>query len=86
VLQSESGQVIHVSRVVAVNQVNRQLQSDDRMQRGGRHQIAAVQHCLSAERFCFRDRRRERLAMVVAVGDNADFQTSPRWPLYPMQC
>jgi hypothetical protein len=33
-----------------------------------------VQHCLGAERFRLRDGRGERLAMVVAVGDNADFQ------------
>jgi hypothetical protein len=40
----------------------------------GRHQIAAVQDCLCTQRFCLRDGRRERFAMVVAVGEYADFQ------------
>jgi len=33
-----------------------------------------VQHCLRTERFRLGDSGGERLAMVVAVGDNADFQ------------
>ena len=57
-----------------MNQVDRQSQSDDRVQRGWRHQIAAVQHCLSAERFRLRDGCCKWLAMIVAVRDNADFQ------------
>jgi hypothetical protein len=69
-----------------VYQVDRQLQVEDRMQRGGRHQITAMQHRLGAQRFRLRDGCGERLAMVVAVGDNADFQTSPPRALYPMQC
>jgi hypothetical protein len=69
-----------------VNQVDRQSQSDDSVQRGRRHQIAAVQHRLGAKRFRLRDSRGERLAMVVAVGDNADFQTLPPRAFYPMQC
>jgi hypothetical protein len=76
--------VKHIARIVAVNQVDRQAQVKDRMQRGRRHQIAAVQHCLSAKRFRLRDSGGERLAMVVAVGNDADFQATPPRALYPM--
>jgi hypothetical protein len=69
-----------------VNQVDWQFQPDDRMQGGRRHQVTAMQHGLSAERFGLGHGRGERLAMVVAVGDNADFQTLPPRALYPMQC
>jgi hypothetical protein len=69
--------VEQVTRVIAVNQVDWQTQADDGMQGGRRHQIAAVQHGLSAQRFRFRNSRGERLAMIVAVGDDADFQAAP---------
>jgi len=36
-----------------------------------------VQYCLSAEPFRLRDGCGERLAMVVAVGNDADFQVIP---------
>jgi len=45
-----------------------------------------VQYRLGAERFRFRDGRGKRLAMVVAIGDDADFQISPPRALYPMRC
>jgi hypothetical protein len=76
-LLRESVQVKQVTCIVAVNQVDRQSQSDDRVQRGGRNQVAAVQYRLRTERFCLRDCRGERFAMVVAVGDDADFQIPP---------
>jgi hypothetical protein len=44
-----------------------------------------VQHCLSAKRFRLRDSGGERLAMVVTVGNDADFQATPPRALYPMQ-
>ncbi len=75
-----------VARVVAVNQMDGQFQSDDRVQRGWRYQIAAVQHRAGAKRPCLGDGRGERLAMVVAVGNDADFQTVPPRALYPMRC
>jgi hypothetical protein len=45
-----------------------------------------VQYRLGAERFRFPDGRGERLAMVVAVGNDADFQTLPPRAFYPMHC
>ena len=36
-----------------------------------------MQYRLSAKRFCLPDGRGERLAVVVAVGDDADFQATP---------
>lgn len=74
VLLRKPGQVKQVARIVAVDQVDRQAHVNDRMQGGRRNQIAAVQHHLGAERFCLRDGGGERLAVVVAVGDNADLQ------------
>jgi hypothetical protein len=47
----EPAQVEQVAGVVAVNQVYRQAQRDDRLQGRRRHQITAVQHNLRAERF-----------------------------------
>jgi hypothetical protein len=58
--------------------------SHDRVQRGGRHQVAAVQCRPIAKRFRLRDGRGERLATVVAVGNDADFQATPSGILYPM--
>jgi hypothetical protein len=69
--------VEQITRVIAVNEVDWQAQTDDCMQGGRGHQIAAVQHGLSAQRFRFRNGRGERLAMVVTVGDDADFQAAP---------
>ena len=43
-----------------------------------------MQYRLGAERFRLRDGRGERLAMVVAVGNDADFQATPPWALYSM--
>jgi hypothetical protein len=36
-----------------------------------------MQHCLRTEGLCFSDSGSERLAVVVAVGDDADFQIPP---------
>lgn len=66
-----------IASVVAVNQVDRQAQVDDRMQRGRRHEIAAMQHRLGAKGFRLRNGGGEQLAMVVTVGDDADFQAAP---------
>ena len=85
-LLREPGKVKQIARVVAVYQVDRQPQSDDRVQGGGRNQVAAVEDRLSAERFRLGDGRRERLAMVVAVGNDADFQAPPPGSLYLMHC
>lgn len=84
VLLHELGKVEQVARIVAVNQVDRQAQVYDRVQSGGRHQIAAVQHYLSAKRFGLLYSGGKRFAVVVAVGDNADFQATPPRALYPM--
>lgn len=70
----EPGKMKQVARVVAVNEVNRQSQPEDRMQRGGRYEVAAVQYGLRTQRFCLPGGRSERLAVVVAVGDDADSQ------------
>lgn len=67
-----------------MNQVDRQLQPDDGVQGGRGNQVATVQYRLGAERFRLGDSRGERLAMVVAVGYDADFQATPPWALYPM--
>jgi hypothetical protein len=42
-----------------------------------------MQYRLGAERFCLSDGRGERLAMVVAVGNDADLQIPPPPALYP---
>jgi hypothetical protein len=73
----EPGQVIEIAGVVAVYEVYRQSQSDDGVQGRGRHQIAAVQHGRCPERLGFSDCRCERLAVVVAVGNDADLQVNP---------
>ena len=85
-LLRKPGKVKQVACVVAVNQVDRQAQSDYGVQRGGRNQVTTVQYRLSAECFRLRDGRRKRLAMVVTVGNDADFQVSPLESLYLMQC
>lgn len=72
-----SGKVEEVARVVAVNQMDRQFQTDDRMQGRRRDQIAAMQHCLGAELFRFGNGGSERFAVIVTVGDDADFQGPP---------
>ena len=66
-----------ITGVVAVDQVDRQTEADNRVQRRGCDQVSAVQHRFSTERFCLGDCGSERLAMVVAVGDDADFQGGP---------
>ncbi len=43
------------------------------MQRRGRDEIAAMQHRLRATRLGVSDRRREMAAVIVGVGDDADF-------------
>jgi hypothetical protein len=45
-----------------------------------------MQHGLRAEGFRLGDGCGERLAVVVTVGDDADFQISPPRALYPMRC
>jgi hypothetical protein len=54
--------------------MDRQAHADDRVQGGRRHQVAAVENGLRPERLGLLDRGGKRLAMVVAVGDDADFQ------------
>jgi len=53
------------------------------MQREGRHQVAAVQHRPSAERFRLPDGRGERLATVVAAENDADFRAAPPADVVP---
>ena len=67
-----------------MNQVDRQLQPDDGVQGGRGNQVTTVQYRLGAERFRLGHSRGERLAMVVAVGYDADFLATPPWALYPM--
>jgi hypothetical protein len=43
-----------------------------------------MQYRLGTERFRLGDGRGERLAMIVAVGDDADFQAQPPRAFYPM--
>jgi hypothetical protein len=73
----EPGQVVEIAGVIAVDQVDRQPESDDRMQRGRSDQVAAVQDRAGAERFRFCDRRGQGFTVVVAVGDDANFQSGP---------
>jgi hypothetical protein len=73
----EPAQTEEIARVIPVNQVDGQSQRDDRIQRGRSHQIAAVQHGLRAERFRLCYGSGERLAVVVAVGNDADLQNLP---------
>jgi hypothetical protein len=79
----EPGQVKQIARIVAVYQVDRQPHADDRVQRRGRDQIAAMQHHPCTEGFCFRDSRGERPAVIMTVGDDTDFQTAPPPAFYP---
>lgn len=73
----EAAQADKVARVVAVDQVNRQAELDDRVQRRGSDQVPAVQDRLGAEGLGFRDSSGKRLAMVVAVGNDTDLQGTP---------
>jgi hypothetical protein len=73
----ESAKAHDVAGVVAVDQVYRQSELDDRVQRRGRDQVTTVQDCLGAQGLGFGDCRGERLAMVVAVGNDADLQRAP---------
>lgn len=84
VLLHEFGKVEQVAGIVAMNQVDLQSQVDNRVQSGGRHEIAAVQHRQSAKRFGLFYSGGKRFAVVVAIGDNADFQATPPRALYPM--
>ena len=66
-------QVIQIALVVAVHQMDRQPERDDRVQRRRRHQIAAVNDSFGAERFGVRDRGGEVTTVVMGIGNDADF-------------
>jgi hypothetical protein len=72
-----------VAGVVAVDQMDRQPDVEDGVQRRRRDQVAAVQHGLGSKGLCFGGGGGEGLAMIVAVGNDADFHPEPRGVLYP---
>ena len=76
-LLCEAAEMKEVAGVVAVDQVDRQAQADDRTQGRGCDQISAVQHRMCAQGLCLGNGGGERLTMVVAVGDNTDLQSEP---------
>ncbi len=78
----DAAQVIQVAGIVSVDHVNRQAELGDRVQGGGRNQIAAMQHHLGAEAFCLGDGGGQQAAVVVRVGDEADFHVAEIVPKF----
>ena len=73
----KAGQIKQIAGVISVNHVNGQAQPKNRMQRGWRDEVTAVQHNLRTEGLGLGNGGREGLAMIVTIGDNADLQVTP---------